>query len=205
MSDKPEYLVLIDIETTGTHYVDDIPLEIGIAVVNHDLDILHENSWLIWDSWYAAEVERLRAEANGGNEEAKLVVEMHDKSGLFVDARANGQPLDVIEQRILDWLKKIDLPRNQPVLGSTIRFDRNFLFFNFYKVEKYFHYRSVDVSALKVVAQIWFPEIADGAKNLQPQKKHRVIPDLHDSLDEFAYYFLHLLTRGSDQDMWVAL
>jgi oligoribonuclease len=46
------------------------------------------------------------------------------------------------------------------------------------------HYRNVDVSTLKVLAAMWWPELP------QPDKKgaHRALDDIRESIDLLRYY-----------------
>jgi oligoribonuclease len=53
------------------------------------------------------------------------------------------------------------------------------------ELEKYFHYRNLDVSAVKVLAQRWFPKIAKG---ITKKSKHSALSDIYDSLYELNYY-----------------
>ena len=59
------------------------------------------------------------------------------------------------------------------------------------KLEAYFHYRNLDVSTLKELAKRWKPAITDGFKKHQ---KHTALADIHESIDELAYYREHLLS-----------
>ena len=52
-------------------------------------------------------------------------------------------------------------------------------------LEKFFHYRNLDVSTIKILAQIWKPGVA---KNINKQSKHRALDDIKDSINELSYY-----------------
>ena len=58
------------------------------------------------------------------------------------------------------------------------------------KLEKFFHYRNVDVSTLKELAKRWKPEAYTSFKKAQ---KHTALADVHESIDELAHYRQHLL------------
>ena len=49
----------------------------------------------------------------------------------------------------------------------------------------YFHYRSVDVSSIKELAQRWQPELL---KKFKKENKHRALDDIKESIAELQYY-----------------
>lgn len=49
-----------------------------------------------------------------------------------------------------------------PICGNSVAQDRRFLFKYMPELEKYFHYRYLDVSTLKELAQRWKPDILPG-------------------------------------------
>ena len=57
-------------------------------------------------------------------------------------------------------------------------------------LEAYFHYRNLDVSTLKILAQRWAPDIADG---FSKESSHRALDDIRDSIAELAWYRQHFL------------
>ena len=52
--------------------------------------------------------------------------------------------------------------------------------------------RNLDVSTLKELAKRWKPEILAGFKKAQA---HTALADVHESIDELAYYREHLLVK----------
>jgi oligoribonuclease len=59
------------------------------------------------------------------------------------------------------------------------------------KLEDFFHYRNLDVSTLKELAKRWKPAILTGFKKAQA---HTAMADIHESVDELAYYREHFLS-----------
>ncbi len=57
-------------------------------------------------------------------------------------------------------------------------------------LERYFHYRNLDVSTLKILAQLWAPEVAAG---FDKESTHRALADIRDSIAELLWYREHLL------------
>ena len=58
------------------------------------------------------------------------------------------------------------------------------------QLENYFHYRNLDVSSLKELAQRWYPNIAKG---FNKESKHLALDDIRDSIEELKYYREHIL------------
>jgi oligoribonuclease len=52
-------------------------------------------------------------------------------------------------------------------------------------LEKFFHYRNLDVSTLKELARRWAPAIAGG---FMKQGEHKALADIRESIRELAYY-----------------
>jgi len=77
-----------------------------------------------------------------------------------------------------------------PMCGNTICQDRRFLAVTMPKLEAYFHYRNLDVSTLKELARRWRPELLSGFRK---QQAHTALADIHESIDELAYYREHFL------------
>lgn len=67
-------------------------------------------------------------------------------------------------------------------------------------LEAFFHYRNLDVSTLKILAQLWAPAVTSG---FTKESTHRALSDIRDSIAELAWYrgaFLDQakLTRAND-------
>ena len=69
--------------------------------------------------------------------------------------------------------------------------DRRFLARQMPTLEAFFHYRNLDVSTLKILAERWAPEIVGG---FSKESSHRALSDIRDSIAELAYYRQHLLS-----------
>jgi oligoribonuclease len=53
------------------------------------------------------------------------------------------------------------------------------------RLEKYFHYRNLDVSTIKELARRWAPDILNGVRK---ESKHTALSDIRDSIDELRHY-----------------
>lgn len=58
------------------------------------------------------------------------------------------------------------------------------------ELERYFHYRNLDVSTLKILAQRWRPDVAGG---ISKKSAHLALEDIRDSIDELRHYRDHFL------------
>jgi oligoribonuclease len=53
------------------------------------------------------------------------------------------------------------------------------------QLERYFHYRNLDVSTLKELSRRWSPAIGKGYSK---ESAHTALSDIRDSIDELRYY-----------------
>lgn len=61
------------------------------------------------------------------------------------------------------------------------------------ELERYFHYRNLDVSTLKILAQQWAPDVAAG---FNKDSSHRALSDIRDSIAELKWYRENLLDQS---------
>jgi len=52
-------------------------------------------------------------------------------------------------------------------------------------LERFFHYRNLDVSSLKILASMWAPAVAAGVKKTS---SHLAMDDIRDSIAELRHY-----------------
>lgn len=72
-----------------------------------------------------------------------------------------------------------------PMCGNSICQDRRFLAREMPELEAFFHYRNLDVSTLKILAQQWAPGVAKG---FVKESAHLALSDIRDSIEELAWY-----------------
>ena len=90
----------------------------------------------------------------------------------------------------LKFLRQYVKAGKSPMCGNSICQDRRFLARLMPDLEAYFHYRNLDVSTLKILAQRWSPTVAAGYTK---ESAHRALDDIRDSITELAYYREHLM------------
>lgn len=164
-------MVWLDLETTGLKPNVDQILEVGIVITDFNLNILSTFREVVASD---KETERLMSD---------FVKEMHTKSGLLKEAET-GASLKEVEKDALNFLKDAGIPTKLPLAGSNVSFDRSFIEVQMEEFEKYFHYRNIDVSSIKELCAIWYPEIE------MPKKKevHRSIEDLEESIGLLKFF-----------------
>jgi oligoribonuclease len=89
------------------------------------------------------------------------------------------------EQQTLEFLRRYVPEKASPMCGNSICQDRRFLARQMPTLEGYFHYRNLDVSTLKILAQRWAPDVASG---FTKESTHRALSDICDSIAELAWY-----------------
>ena len=63
------------------------------------------------------------------------------------------------------------------------------------ELERFFHYRNLDVSTLKELARRWAPAVLAA---LRKGDKHQALDDIRDSIAELRHYRAHLFRESVD-------
>ena len=96
------------------------------------------------------------------------------------------------ERRTLDFLSEWVDEGASPMSGNSICQDRRFLAREMPRLEAFFHYRNLDVSTLKILAQLWAPKVAAG---FTKESEHLALADIRDSINELRWYREQLLSQ----------
>ncbi len=118
----------------------------------------------------------------------------HGASGLTERVRASRITLADAEAQTLEFLKQWVQGGASPMCGNSICQDRRFLARQMPALERFFHYRNLDVSTLKELARRWVPQIAAG---FTKEASHRALADIHDSIRELAWYRARLFVPAA--------
>jgi oligoribonuclease len=109
----------------------------------------------------------------------------HGGSGLTERVRRSNVDAASAESTTLEFLSAWVEPGKSPMCGNSICQDRRFLFRLMPELERFFHYRNLDVSTLKELARRWAPAVYDGFKK---DSSHLALDDIRDSIAELRHY-----------------
>jgi oligoribonuclease len=172
-------LIWIDLEMTGLNPEQDRILEIATVVTDKLLGVLAEGPVIA-----VYQEDRVLASMDEWN------TRQHAMSGLTDRVRASQVNEQQAEQETLKFLRQYVDHGMSPMCGNSICQDRRFLVRHMPELAAYFHYRNLDVSSLKILAQLWAPETA---AKFQKEPTHLALADIHDSIRELKFYREHLL------------
>ena len=172
-------LIWIDLEMTGLDTQSDHIIEIATIVTDQMLNevavgpviIVHQPASVMeaMDDWNTRQ---------------------HGVSGLTERVLESTVSVDEAERLTLEFLREHTAENASPICGNSICQDRRFLAREMPTLEAWFHYRNLDVSTLKILAQRWAPEIAAG---FHKSTSHRALDDIRDSIEELKFYREHFL------------
>lgn len=174
MAQHADNLIWIDLEMTGLDTAADCIIEIATLVTDKHLNTLAEGPVLA-----VHQSDTVLAGMDEWN------TRQHGKSGLT--QRVRDSVIDEVEaeRQTLEFLQHYVPANTSPMCGNSICQDRRFLARCMPQLEKYFHYRNLDVSTLKELARRWAPQVAGG---FNKEAKHLALDDIRDSIAELAYY-----------------
>jgi oligoribonuclease len=178
---QKDNLVWIDLEMTGLDPDEDLILEIATVVTDKHLSTLAEGPVIA-----IHQPDTVLDEMDEWNRSH------HGASGLTARVRASDITTAEAERMTLDFLGKYVEQGLSPMCGNSICQDRRFLVRYMPDLAAFFHYRNLDVSTLKILAQLWFP---DSAAKFQKEPAHLAAEDIRDSIRELDFYRGHLLKR----------
>ncbi len=173
MAQSPDHLIWIDLEMTGLNPDTDYIIEIATVITDSRLNVIaegpvlaihHDNAILDkMDDWNTRQ---------------------HGRSGLLERVRKSQITTAQAEQLTLDFLKR-HIPANcSPMCGNSICQDRRFLYRQMRDLEKYFHYRNLDVSTVKELIKRW----TNGKDQFIKNASHLALDDIKDSIEELQHY-----------------
>ena len=179
LSKSDQNLVWLDCEMSGLDPDKERLLEIAVVITGPQLSprvegpvlVIHQSDEVLdaMDNW------------NKGT---------HGKSGLIDKVKASQLSEAEAEEQVLAFIRRYVPKSGSPMCGNSIGQDRRFLVRYMPRLEAYFHYRNLDVSTIKELAKRWRPEIYAAFKK---QQRHTALADVHESIDELAYYRQHFL------------
>ena len=176
---SPQNLIWIDLEMTGLEPDRDVIIEMATIVTDSDLNVLAEGPVIA--------VHQSDAALAGMDE---WNTRTHGESGLTKRVRESKIDTATAQAQTLAFLEQWVPKGKSPICGNSIGQDRRFLCRYMPELEDYFHYRSLDVSTLKILAERWAPAVKDG---FVKKGAHQALDDIRESIAELQYYREHFI------------
>jgi oligoribonuclease len=179
MTYSADNLIWIDLEMTGLDPEKERIIEMATIVTDSNLNMIAEGPvFAIHQS------DELLSTMDNWN------TKQHTGSGLVSRVKSSHITEREAEEKTIAFLKQYVPSGKSPMCGNTVYQDRRFLTRYMPALEKYFHYRLLDVSTLKELSLRWAPKIYSG---LQKESKHLALDDIRESIEELKYYRANLL------------
>lgn len=174
MKTKADNLVWIDLEMTGLDTQSDHIIEIATIVTDAALNVLAEGPVLA--------IHQADAVLDAMDDWNRTT---HGASGLLQRVRQSRLTAADAEAQTLQFLVQYSEAGASPMCGNSICQDRRFLAREMPSLEKFFHYRNLDVSTVKELARRWAPAVLNGVTKTST---HLALEDIRESVRELAHY-----------------
>ena len=178
MTASDHNLIWVDMEMTGlipeVHRV----IEIATIVTDSNLNVLAEGPVIAIHQ--ATEALEAMDEWN---------TRTHTNSGLVARVASSAINEQMAAEKTLAFLREWVSEGKSPMCGNSICQDRRFMARHMPELERFFHYRNLDVSTLKILMQRWRPDLPEAPK----QGAHQALADIRESIEELRHYRTHFL------------
>jgi oligoribonuclease len=181
--DRSTNLIWIDLEMTGLCTQTDSIIEIATIVTDKYLTELAVGPVLA--------IRQSEARMDAMDE---WNTRHHGKSGLTARVLQSDSDAAGAEQATVEFLKEWVDEGASPMCGNSICQDRRFMAREMPALERYFHYRNLDVSTLKILASLWAPKVAKG---FDKDSAHLALSDIRDSIEELCWYREHFIDAAA--------
>jgi oligoribonuclease len=166
-------LIWIDLEMTGLDTTRDYIIELATVITDNGLRILADGPVI---AVHQANT-RLSAMDHWNRKH-------HTESGLIERVRQSRHTEVEAEHMTLEFVRQYVPSETSPMCGNSVCQDRRFLHRFMPRLERYFHYRNLDVSTVKELVRRWAP----GLKVFDKASTHRAREDIYESIEELRYY-----------------
>lgn len=171
-SAPPLTLVWLDLEMTGLDPDGCVILEAAAILTGADLVPLAEYEAVVWQPEEA--LARM----------VPVVREMHTRNGLLERVRASSRSLREVELELVRLIAGRCGPGEGVLAGSSIHTDRRFLVRHMPLLDRFLHYRMVDVSSLSTLTRAWYPSAPERPRT---PREHTALADIRASLAELVH------------------
>jgi oligoribonuclease len=171
---REDRLIWIDLEMTGLVPDTDRIIEIATVVTDADLRVVAEGPVVA-----IHQADTVLAAMDEWN------TRTHGASGLIERVRKSLAGEAAAERATLEFLAAHVESGKSPMCGNSICQDRRFLVRGMPALERYFHYRNLDVSTIKELARRWAPDIAAAVAK---ESLHTALADIYESIEELRHY-----------------
>jgi oligoribonuclease len=165
-------LVWMDLEMTGLDPERDKILELAVIITDSNLNIIaegptiaiyqNENDLALMDNWNRT---------------------THTNSGLLDRVRASEDTEFTCMNTVISFMQQYVPMGASPLCGNSIWQDRRFIIKHLPYIDRYLHYRNIDVSSIKELVRRWDP-----SAEFKKEKRHEALADIRESIDELKFY-----------------
>jgi len=173
-------LIWVDLEMTGLDTDNDCIIEIATIITDSELNILAEGP--------VVAIYQSDSVLDGMDE---WNTRQHGGSGLTERVKASNDTEQTATDKTLEFVSRYVDMNKSPMCGNSICQDRRFMHRCMPDLEKYYHYRNLDVSTIKELVKRWQPEVAKG---FQKSSEHLAMQDIRDSIAELKFYREHVFS-----------
>jgi oligoribonuclease len=172
-------LIWLDMEMSGLDPEQDKVLEIAVIITDPFLKIIAESPVFV-----IHQDDQVLGRMDAWNQST------HGKTGLIEKVKNSTYNEKQVTHSLLEFMEKYVGKNKSPMCVNSICQDRRFMAKHMPELEKFFHYRNLDVSVFKELSKRWKPEIIDGFKKAG---KHEALADIIESIEELKYYREHFI------------
>jgi oligoribonuclease len=176
-----DWLLWIDIETTGVDPINDKILQIAYNISSVDLSTFYQFSESI-----------LYCDETSLSNMNDWCITQHTKSGLYDKVQYSDISTTLIEQQILLHINSHLTVRDTLYLaGNSVHFDKSFIQYHMPNLYKRLSHKILDVSSIGLLCKNLHPVIY--SQKLSKQNNHTASSDLTESIYEYQFYLNNLI------------
>lgn len=168
-------------------------IDLEMSGLDPDHDQILEIACIVTDSHFHAKDDGLNIVIHQEDDVLKNMNDwcqkQHAKTGLTQAVATSDVMMAQAEELILEYIKFHCRYQESPICGNSICTDRQFIRKQMPRIHEYLHYRQLDVSSFKIIANQHYPHLS----YLKSGNQHRALDDIRSSIDEMRYYMQHML------------